>query len=305
MAVEFCSYHLKDFSRLVQFHRDTMFSICVLHFIFSPVATFGNVLAIRALWKASSMPTNMKKFFLSLAVSDLAVGLFAQLLLAVVLRMAANGGQNFDLLCPTILTVCSFSLFLLACASFLNVAAIAVDRLLAITLHLRYQELVTSRRVIIALVSIWITSGVAASLFVSLNTHNVTVGVIVQVVGMLLTTVAYIRIYRVVRYHQNQIHSQLQQQNVLAMQLIREKKSALNTVYIYVIFVACYLPHFWSATLLKINSAEICFWLAFYVTLYFVLLNSSLNPVVYCWRYREIRQIMKSIVKNIFGITET
>ena len=305
MAVEFCSYHLKDLSRLVQFHRDTMFSICVLHFIFSPVATFGNVLAIRALWKASSMPTNMKKFFLSLAVSDLAVGLFAQLLLAVVLRMAANGGQNFDLLCPTILTVCSFSLFLLACASFLNVAAIAVDRLLAITLHLRYQELVTSRRVIIALVSIWITSGVAASLFVSLKTHNVTVGVIVQVVGMLLTTVAYIRIYRVVRYHQNQIHSQLQQQNVSVIQLIREKKSALNTVHIYVIFVACYLPHFWSATLLKINSAEICFWLAFYVTLYFVLLNSSLNPVVYCWRYREIRQIMKSTVKNIFPITET
>ena len=305
MAVEFCSYHLNDLSRLVQFQRDTMLSICVLHFIFSPVATFGNVLAIRALWKASSMPTNMTKFFLSLAVSDLAVGLFAQLLLAVVLRMAANGGQNFELLCPTILTVCSFALFLLACASFLNVAAIAVDRLLAITLHLRYQELVTSRRVIIALVSIWITSGVAASLFVSLNTHNVTVGVIVQVVGMLLTTVAYIRITRVVRYHQNQIHSQLQQQNVPAMQLIREKKPAFNTVYIYVIFVACHLPHFWSATLLKINSAEIYFWLAFYVTLYFVLLNSSLNPVVYCWRYREIRQIMKSTVKNIFRITET
>ena len=266
---------------------------------FSLVATLGNILAIRALWKASSMPTKMKKFFLSLAVSDLAVGLFAQLLLT------ANGGQNVDLLCPTILTVCSFSLFLLACASFLNLTAIAVDRLLAITLHLRYQELVTSRRVKIVLVSIWITSGIAASLFVSLNTHKVTVGVIVQVVGMLLTTVAYIRIYRVVRYHQNQIHSQLQQQNVLAMQLIREKKSAFNTVYIYVIFVACYLPHFWSATLLKINSAEIYFWLAFCVTLYFVLLNSSLNPVVYCWRYREIRQIMKSTVKNIFRIAET
>ena len=113
-----------------------MLSICVLHFIFSPVATFGNVLAIRALWKASLMPTNMKKFFLSLAVSDLDVGLFAQLLLAVVLRMVADGGQNFDLLCPNILTVCSFSLFLLACASFLNVTAIAVDRLLGITLHL-------------------------------------------------------------------------------------------------------------------------------------------------------------------------
>ena len=78
MAIEFCSYHLKDLSRLVQFHRATMLSMCVLHFIFSPVPTFGTILAIRALRKASSMPTNMKKFFLSLAVSDLAMGLFAQ-----------------------------------------------------------------------------------------------------------------------------------------------------------------------------------------------------------------------------------
>ena len=304
MGEEFCSHHSKDLSRLVQFHRTTLLLLCVLNFIFSPVATFGNILAIRALWKASTMPANIKKLLLSLAVSDLAVGLFAQLMLAVVLRMAANGGHDLDLLCPTILTVCSFSLFLLACASLLNVTVIAVDRLLAITLHLRYQELVTAKRVIIALVSIWIASGVAASLFVSLNTHNVTVGVIVEFVGLLLTTVAYIRIYRVVRYHQNQIHSQLQQQNAQAMELIREKMSAFNTVYFYVIFVACYLPHFCSAALLKINSAQISFWLAFYVTLFFVLLNSSLNPIVYCWRYREIRQIMKSTVKKIFRITE-
>ena len=251
MTEEFCSYHLKGLSQVVQFHRTTLLSLCVLHFIFSPVSTFGNILAIHALLKASSIPANIKKLFLSLAVSDLAVGLFAQLMLAVVLRMAANGGHDFDLLCPTILTVCYFLVFLLAGASHLNVTAIAVDRLLAITLHLRYQELVTSKRVIIALVSIWITCGGGASLFVSLNTHNVTVVVIVQFVGILLTTVAYIRIYRVVRYHQNQIHSQLQHQNAQAMELIREKMSAFNTVYFYVIFVAYYLPHFCSATLLK------------------------------------------------------
>ena len=151
--------------------------------------TLGNVLVIRAMLKASSMPANIKKFFLSLAVSDLAVGLFAQIMVALVLRMAANKGHNFDLLCPTILTVCYFSSFLLCCASFLNVTAIAVDRLLAITLHLRYQELVTSKRVLIALVSVWLTSGFAASLFVSLDIHNALVVVIVEFVGILLTTV--------------------------------------------------------------------------------------------------------------------
>ena len=304
MAVDFCSYRLKGLSQVVQFHWTTLLSLCVLNFVLFPVATFGNILAIRALWKASLIPANIKKFFLSLAVSDLAVGLFAQLLHAVVLEMAAEGGHNFDLLCPIILTVSGFSSFLLACASFLNVTAIAVDRLLAITLHLRYQELVTSKRVIIAVVLVWLASVVTASLFVSLGIQNTMVAMIVGFVGILLTTVAYFRIYRVARYHQNQIHSQLQHQNAQAMELLREKKSAFNAVHFYVIFVACYLPYFCSAILLTTNSAQSSFWLANHVTLCFVLLNSSLNPVVYCWRYREIRQIMKSTVKKILRITE-
>ena len=275
---EFCRYYLKGLSQLVQFHRNTLLALCVLHFIFSPVATFGNILAIRALWKTTSIPANIKKFFLSLGVSHLAVGLLAQLMLAVVLRMAANRDQDFDLLCPRILTVCYFSLFFLACASFLNVTAIAVDRLLAITLHLRYRELVTSKRVIIALVSVWLTSGSAASLFASLNIHNIMVVVIVEFVGILLATVAYIRIYRDVRYHQNQIHSQLQHQNAHTRELLRAKKSAFNSVHFYVIFVACYLPYFCSGIFLTTDSAQSSFWLADRVTFFFVLLNSSLNP---------------------------
>ena len=108
MAEEFCDYNLKGLGQFVQFHGTAVYSLCVLNFIFSPVAAFGNILVIRALWKASSMPANIKKLFLSLAVSDLAVGLFAQLMYAMVLRMAANGENNFDLLCPTILTVFFF-----------------------------------------------------------------------------------------------------------------------------------------------------------------------------------------------------
>ena len=304
MAEESCSYYLNALGQLVQFHRTSLLSLCVLHFIFSPVVTVGNILVIHALWKASSIPANIKKFFLSLVVSDLTIGLFAQLMYAVVLGMAANGGHNFDLLCPTILTACSFFSSLLACASFLNVTAISVDRLLAITLHLRYQELITSERVIKALVSIWIASVVTASLYVAVNTYSAIVLVICGFVGFLFTTVTYFRIYRAVRHHQNQIHSQLQHQNAQAMELFREKKAAFHAVYFYVIFVACYLPNFFSTILLITDSSQISFWMAFHVTFLFVVFNSLLNPVVYCWRYREIRQIMKSTVKNIFRITE-
>jgi len=191
-----------------------MLTFCVLNLIFSLVAAFGNLLVIRALWKASSIPANLKKLFLSLASSDLAMGLFAQpmfgVIISVVLRTAANGSDNFVFLCPTVLNFCYFFLFFLASVTFLNVTAIAVDRLLAVSLHLRYHELVTSKRVIIALVSLWLTSAVAAYIFISLPKHSNMVAVIVEFVGFFLTTVAYIRIYKVIRYHQNQIHCQLQ-----------------------------------------------------------------------------------------------
>ena len=234
------------------------------------MATFGNILVIRALLKASSIPANIKKLFLRLAVSDLAVGLFAQLMYVVVLKMAADGGHDFELLCPTVLTVCYFFLFLLALASFLNVTAIAVDGLLAINLHLRYRELVTSKRIVTTLVSVWIASVVAASLFVAVNTYSAIVLAICEFVGFLLTTVAYIYIYRVVRHHQNQIYSQLHHQDAQAMELFREKKVTFNAVHFYVIFVACYLPHFCSATLLTTDHTQISLWLANCVPFFFL-----------------------------------
>jgi len=89
-----------------------------LHLAFSLVAILGNLLVIHALRKASSIPANLKKFFLSASFSDLAVGLFPQLTLgiivAVMLKMATNKNYNFDFFCPSILNIGYFAFFLLA-----------------------------------------------------------------------------------------------------------------------------------------------------------------------------------------------
>ena len=282
--------------QLVQSQNTALFSLCVLNFVFSPVATLGNALAIRALWKASSLPANLRKLLLSLAFSDLAVGLFAHTTYAVVLVISKT--LNLDVLCPLILY---FSLSkLVVIASFLNVTAIAVDRLLAVSLHLRYAELVTSKRVTITLVAIWLTSCVF-SLVPLIKSKYYVVAVIIISTDFLLTTFAYVRVYMVARYHQNQIQAQFQQRNAEAMVLLRERKSALNVVYIYIVFVACYLPHlcsrFADAITGKLSVLSM-------FTLFFVFLNSSLNPLVYCWRYREVRQIMKDALKKIFCLEE-
>ena len=312
MAVQFCKHKLEELEYFIRHYITFMFTLCVLNLIFSLVATVGNLLVIRALCKASSIPANLKKLFLSLVFSDLAVGLFVQLIygiiIAVMLKMAATGNYNFDFLCPTVLTICVFSMFLLACASFLNITVIAVDRLLAVSLHLRYQELVTPRRVAIVLMSLWLTTGIAASTLISLPKQSYMVTAVVICFGFLLSTEANIRIYKVVRYHQNQIQCQLQQANHQEMELHREKKSALNALFVYVVFIVCYFPYFIVVILSAItHSSQIRSFLLVpkEATLSLILLNSSLNPLVYCWRYREIRQLVKSTVKKIFHITET
>ena len=88
-------------------------------------------------------------------------------------------------------------IILLTCTSFLTIVFIAVDRVLAVFLHLRYQELVTSKRVAIALVSLWLTSVVAvSSSFISLHDQNNMLVVSFEFFGLFLTTV--VGIYKVV-----------------------------------------------------------------------------------------------------------
>ena len=306
MAEQFCTRALKSLVKLVHYRRSSALAFCVLNFVFSVVATLENLLVIRALMKTSTIPATVKKLFLSLAFSDLAVGLCSQLMAAIIsasiLKMASSG-NNTTFFCPTVLSAQRYLMTLLATASFLNVIVIAFDRLLAVSLHLRYQELITPKHVNIALVSSWLISCFTAFM-VFLPTGNEIVAAVILLIGYVLTTVAYVRIYKVVKYHQNQIYSQNQLQNAQTREVLRQKKSAYNAIFVYLVFLACYLPLLPTTILYMKNTSEISFIVANDASIFLIHLNSSLNPLVYCWRYREIRQSVKSTVKKLFHMNE-
>ena len=307
MDEQYCSQMLDTFLKLVHHSRSSILAFCVSHFTFSLVATLGNLLVIRALIKASTIPANVRKMFISLAFSDLAVGLLPQLMdaiiYAVVWKMASRG-ENLAFLCPTVLSVLSYFVYSLIAASFLNVTVIAGDRLLAVSLHLRYQELVTARRLTTVLVSVWIISCVFPILYILFPKEIEMVTAIISLIGYALTTVAYVRIYKVVKYHQNQIYSQNQLQNAQTREAHRQRKSAYNSLFVSVVFLACYFPFFPCTILYETNTSEISFLVAQVASVFLICLNSSLNPIVYCWRYREIREIVKSTVKKLFHMNE-
>ena len=306
MAEQTCTQFLDRWIKLVSHRRSFSLGFCVLNFVFSLVATLGNLLVIRALMNNSTIPATVKRLFLSLAFSDLAVGLCSQLMTAIIstvmLKMASSE-DDLAFFCPTVLIVLLYFMHLLAVASFLNVTVIAFDRLLAVSLHLRYQELVTPTRVTIVLVSLWLTSCISAFLYTFLL-KGFPLAAVISVIAYVLTTLAYVRIYKVVRYHQNQIYSQNQLQNAQVREAHKQRKSAYNSLFVSVVFLACYLPFLPSTMLYWTNTSEISFLVAYFASIFLIYLNSSLNPFVYCWRYPEIRQSVKSTVKQIFHMNE-
>ena len=303
---EFCEYYLEITLQLVYHHRAFMIAICALKLGFSLVAVLGNILIIRALLKVSSIPTNLKTLFCSLAFSDLAVGFFAQLLnsaiTTVILIMKVDGNNNFEFFCPGILSPYNFFAFFLACASLLTVTAITLDRLLSVSLHLRYHELITTRRVVVLLVLLWVISIAAAFTFISLPKHSEMVIVVMECIAVLFTSCAYSRIYKVVWNHKIRIRCELQQtsDHSVRVGLLRQQKNALDTFIVYVVFVVCYLPLVFVSITSLVNGS---FAVGVYqhTTIFLIFLNSSLNPILYCWRYREIRQNVSSAMhKTLF-----
>ena len=218
--------------------------------------------------------------------------------------MVASENHNFDVFCPIIFTFYHFSAFLLASASFFTVTTMALDRFLAIYFHLRYHELVTSNRVTAVLAVLWLLSSICTTVDITILRYAYII-VAIEVFGLLVSTAIFIYLSRVVKYHQNMIPKQCELEKGGAMEKLREKKSFANASVVYVVFLVCYIPHLCCAIALMNDEFRLSYRVANHVSVFLIFLNSSLNPLVYCWRYKEIRNHLKRTLKQILRINST
>ena len=219
---------------------------CVFNAFFGFTAITFNIVTILALRKPLTIPRAVKTLLMSLVVSDLGVGLLVQPLYVtfLVMRLRENTqNSTFEIVSHLWENTAYFFTY----ASFFAVVAIAADRFLAIYLHLRYQELVTHKRVVAVVILIWILSAILTLLF--RWTPNVEAFIIVAVdsVCYLTTALFYFNIYLAVRHHSNHIHflqEQLSQNNGGEIaNVVRERKTAVGTFYVYLLFlVICLHP---------------------------------------------------------------
>ena len=274
-------------------------TLCVFNAYLSYTATMLNIVAIYAIRKTSSLSKNFKKLLLSLAVSDLGVGLLVQpMYIAFIMDSQQNNATNDtnNVIYTAFLIPANFFTY----ASLFGVMALCADRFLATHLHLRYQELVTHKRVAAVVVSIWVISALISliRLFIPKNIMYMSF-VIIESACIITATSLGLKLYLTLRRHINQIQVPQVAQNDQGESVQRKRKSAMASLYVYLVFIACYLPNI-CRLFITATIPEPRIDLTFYTpTLLF--LNSTLNPIIYCWKMKRIQRTVVDTLRHIFS----
>ena len=280
--------------------------LIALNTFLSISATLGNALILVALRNVSSIHPPTKLLFRCLAVTDLCVGLICQPLYVVYLII---GNFTIEL---KYRYVYYFVYSVLLAVSPLTSAAISVDRLLALLLGLRYRHVVTLRGARVVIACVWFIAVSNASLlwvdFIQFSDKVFLASwwtyLALIMVSIIISLFSYIKIFLTLRHQQAQVqgHVQPEQSSRVrsVLNIARYKKTVYSVAWIQFAMLACYGPYIVMALLRHFGtvgySTEVMVANVVSVCLFF--LNSSLNPVLYCWRIKDVRQEVKNLIRK-------
>ena len=278
--------------------------LCVLNTFFALTAIVLNSVTINKIRKTSSasLPKNLRVLLLNLAFSDVSVGLVVQPFYIIYLTFLfeSQKGDNLHIM-ETLFLVIGVPFL---CASILGVLALIVDRFLAVYLHLRYQEIVTPKRVVSILILSWVISTIVSLPWITHEYHDFLSIFLNIFLITCLITIAFLqcKIYSIVRRHRFQIRAQqgsIQTEDETRATFERQKSSVRSAFYIYLLLLACYLPYIFAEFALRNFEGRMLMIFHEY-TMTLMLVNSCLNPLIYCWKLRHIRRTIRMILRNIF-----
>ena len=274
-------------------------AVCVVNGVSSFAAILGNFAALGAIWRTASLHAPSHIFLFALALSDFGVGLFVQptfiALLVIQLKTAMYNAHYWNLF--------RFAQAVFVAATALTLTTVSVDKLVALTFHLKYNAVLTIKRACIVLFVIWIASiGYGSTLLFSRRLHR-DLNFVIFTSCLVVNSVAYFVIYRIARRHQLQIHKQAQ---VLAqpgkgnLNMKNYRKSVISMLFIFILFLICYVPYIFVRVFTHfVRRNPIQIGLALRLSAVIVYFNSCLNPLIYCWRMRELRRGMKTFLKTL------
>lgn len=195
-------------------------------------------------------------------------------------------------------------------ASFPQLVIVTYERYVAITNPYKYPRRISNRGLVCATVCIWIQVALETILYYNYP-FSETELMYVNLVGLSLVLAmftfviySYVTIALVVRRHR--VNIECQQRNITVNVLQNDqrvqfqKKSSMSAVILIALLILTYIPLYVSYGLLniygdKIRKPGLFLFLPLAETL--ALLNSFINPIIYCLRTNEFKQKMLRCLK--------
>ena len=271
----------------------------IVNSITCPFTVSLNVLVIMAVNRRPRLQSNTNILLACLAVTDAATGLIVQpsFIAWMILKLLGMPNQS------TLLFMLNSSSRTLFVCSSLHLTLVTFERLIAIKFTMHYPQVLTKKNIKVAVIVFWVAA-LSIEVGKKLSTNPpIFVNLVTPVVLFSCTVFvafSYTLLYRETRRHEKKIKAQqLPQEEV--ERFARESKVLKTTVYVIGAVVICFTPVVVFVTVFNItkvtgheailresNDYDV-FWTT---TRTCGVLNSLLNPLIYCWRQREMRRFI-------------
>ena len=276
-----------------------LISLIVVNILQSIIAFLGNTLILVALRKESVLHSPSKILLRCLATTDLCVGLISEPLIIVYWMSLVY--ERFD-----ICRYAQVSIFvtghLLCSVSLLTLTAIGVDRLIALLLGLRYRQVVTIRRTYPTVCAFWAVSFAGATMYFWKYEASLWYAATGTITCLVILIFSYTKIFLTLRHHQSSVQNGFfhdKTNSTAPLNIARYKKAVYNALWLQLALVVCYLPYGVVVVVMTKTGLSPSLYIARQVALTLIMLNSSLNPVLYCLKIREVRQAVKITIRQL------
>ena len=176
----------------------------------------------------------------------------------------------------------------------MTAATISLDRLLALILGLSYKPTVTVKRVGAVVIFFWVASS-SVGFSYSFDLPMIADGTSFVIILLCIFTslFSFTKIALKLRQQQAQVQQRVEQEQVnggrIPLNIARYKKMVHSVAWLQMTLIVCYMP----ATLLllsRVVTQRFEELLLYYPAMTVVFFNSSVNPILYCWRIGEVKE---------------
>ena len=279
--------------------HNQLICLSVINSFLSITAFLGNILIVVALHMESSLHAPSKLLFRNLATTDLCVGIILGPLAVTALISTVNERWK---VCRLAYDGTYFTGFLLCSVSLFTLTAISVDRLFALLLGLSYRQVVTLKRIYVALTAFWLLSIFGSAMYFLNPGVTLWCTFIGLPLCLVISVFSYVKIFFILRHQQTQVQNNVHQgqpNQTVPLHIARYRKTVFSALWVQLALVVCYLPYGIVMVLYNQKMDIGSFFLARQCAVALVYLNSSLNPILYCWKIREVKQAVKQTVRQL------